>query len=84
MLLAIKNCGQRLDFARFYIYFKDKYKIDRAFIFIGYLHDNESLYTYLQQAGYIVIFKPTLFYKDKDGNKKIKGNLENKVGKRKK
>jgi len=76
LYLAIKNCGWKLDFDRFYIYLKDKYKVEKSFIFIGYLPGNESLYTYLQKAGYIVIFKPTLFYKDKDGNKKVKGNVD--------
>ena len=74
--LAIKGCGWKLDFARFYIYLKDKYKIDKAFLFVGYFPGNESLYTYLQKAGYIVIFKPTLFYKDEDGNEHLKGNVD--------
>lgn len=73
--LAIKDCGWDLDFARFRIYLKDKYKITKAFIFIGYVPGNESLYTYLQNAGYLVIFKPTLEYK-KDGFFKIKGNID--------
>ncbi len=74
--LAIKGCGWKLDFARFYIYLKDKYKIGKAFLFVGYFPGNESLYTYLQKAGYIVIFKPTLFYKDEDGNEHSKGNVD--------
>jgi uncharacterized LabA/DUF88 family protein len=74
--LAIKGCGWKLDFARFYIYLKDKYKVDKAFLFIGYFPGNESLYTYLQKAGYIVIFKPTLLYKDKNGNEQLKGNVD--------
>ena len=60
--LSIRNCGWKLDFKRFYIYLKDKYKINKAFLFIGYVAGNESLYTFLQEAGYIVIFKPTLEY----------------------
>lgn len=73
--LAIKDCGWELDFARFRIYLKDKYKITKTFLFIGYVPGNEALYTYLQSAGYLVIFKPTLEYK-KDGALKTKGNVD--------
>ncbi|MBU0619978.1 MAG: hypothetical protein V1768_04185 [Patescibacteria group bacterium] len=66
--LAIQGCGWKLDFARFFVYLKDKYNVKKAFLFIGYFTGNESLYTYLQKAGYIVIFKPTLVYKDGNGN----------------
>lgn len=72
--LAIKECGWNLDFARFFVYLKDKYKVTKTFLFIGYVAGNESLYTFLQRAGYILIFKPTLESKDK----KIptKGNVD--------
>ncbi len=73
--LGIKGCGWTLDFQRFFVYLKDKYKIDKAFVFIGYVRGNESLYTLLQKAGYIVVFKPTLEYK-KDGKVFIKGNVD--------
>jgi len=74
--LAIKDSGWELDFARFYIYLKDKYKVDKALLFIGYFPGNEALYTYLQKAGYIIIFKPTLLYKDEGGNEQLKGNVD--------
>jgi uncharacterized LabA/DUF88 family protein len=73
--LAIQSCGWKLDFKRFYIYLKDKYKVSKAFLFIGYVAGNESLYTFLQKAGYILIFKPTLEYK-KDSETHIKGNVD--------
>ncbi|MFH1030323.1 MAG: NYN domain-containing protein, partial [bacterium] len=70
----IKGCGWTLDFARFFVYLKDKYKVEKTLLFIGYVAGNESLYTFLQNAGYILIFKPTLESK----NKKIptKGNVD--------
>ena len=73
--LAIKDCGWELDFARFYIYLKDKYKMKKAFLFIGYVTGNEALYTFLQKVGYIVVFKPTLEYK-KRGEIYTKGNVD--------
>lgn len=73
--LSVKSQGWELDFRRFYIYLKDKYKITKAFLFIGYVPGNEALYTFLQKAGYIVIFKPTLEI-NKNGLIKIKGNVD--------
>jgi uncharacterized LabA/DUF88 family protein len=43
---------------------KDKYDVTKAFLFIGYVEGNNHLYTSLQKAGFICIFKPTLEYKD--------------------
>ncbi len=70
--LAIRDQGWALDFKRFRRYLEDKYSVTKAFIFIGYLPTNESLYTALQKYGYILIFKPTL--KLADG--KVKGNID--------
>jgi len=70
--LAVREQGWELDFKRFRTYLQDKYGVTKAFIFIGYLATNESLYTALQKYGYIVIFKPTL--KLADG--KVKGNID--------
>lgn len=73
--LSIKDSGWGLDFAKFYTYLKDKYKTSKIFLFIGYVAGNESLYTFLQRVGYIVIFKPTLEYK-KEGERFTKGNVD--------
>ena len=73
--LGIRDCGWKLDFTRFCVYLKDKYKVQKVFLFIGYVAGNEALYTSLQKAGYIVIFKPTLEYK-KGEKRYIKGNVD--------
>ncbi|MCU0666944.1 MAG: NYN domain-containing protein [Candidatus Omnitrophica bacterium] len=70
--LAIREQGWKLDFNRFRRYLEDKYGIAKAFIFIGYLPTNESLYTSLQKQGYILIFKPTLTLSDG----RVKGNID--------
>lgn len=70
--LGIKNLGWKLDFKRFRVYLKDKYNVSVAYIFIGYAATNQDLYSYLQKAGYVLIFKPTI--PDKDGN--LKGNID--------
>jgi uncharacterized LabA/DUF88 family protein len=70
--LAIHDRGWKLDFRRFRKYLEDKYRVNRAFIFIGYVATNESLYTSLQEYGYILVFKPTLLLPDG----KVKGNID--------
>lgn len=70
--LAIREQGWILDFKRFRIYLKDKYKVSKAFLFIGYIPRNRFLYTRLQESGYIVIFKPT--FQRKGGE--VKGNID--------
>lgn len=61
--LAIRDLGWRLDFRKFRVYLQEKYNVERAYIFIGYLPQNTELYAYLQEAGFICIFRPTLTYK---------------------
>jgi uncharacterized LabA/DUF88 family protein len=67
--------GWKLDFKQFYIYLKDVHRVSRAYIFIGYKSGNEKLYTYLQECGFICIFKPSLEIKI-NGISKIKGNCD--------
>ena len=71
--LSIREQGWILDFAKFRIFLKNKYQVNKAFLFIGYVPGNEALYTHLQSVGYVVIFKPTIYDKDL---KVIKGNVD--------
>jgi len=64
--LAIKEQGWKLDFKRFRKYLQDKYGVTKAFIFIGYIPTQQSLYTALQDYGYILVFKPTLSFKGRN------------------
>jgi uncharacterized LabA/DUF88 family protein len=73
--LGVRSQGWKLDFARFRVYLKDKYKVNKTFLFMGYLAGNEALYTKLQKGGYICIFKPTLEIK-KGGKITVKGNVD--------
>jgi hypothetical protein len=51
--LAIRDQGWLLDWYRFRVYLRDKYKIQTAFVYIGYIPGKESLYENLQRAGFI-------------------------------
>jgi len=70
--LGIQSLGWKLDHRRFRIYLKEKYNVSVVYLFIGYVQNNQDLYSFLQAAGYVLIFKPTL--PDKDGE--IKGNID--------
>lgn len=70
--LSIREQGWILDFAKFRRYLLEKYAITKAFIFVGYVHENQNLYINLQKDGYILVFKPTL--KLPDGS--VKGNVD--------
>lgn len=72
-----KEQNWQIDYARFRILLRDKYNVTKAFLFIGYIADNQDLYTYLQQCGFICVFKQTLPILDK-ATKKItyKGNVD--------
>lgn len=70
--LVIKDLGWTLDFRKFRIYLKDKYRVKKAFLFLGYIAKYQHLYNELSAYGYILVFKPVI--QNHDG--KIKGNID--------
>jgi uncharacterized LabA/DUF88 family protein len=70
--LAIRDLGWKLDYKRFRVYLKEKYSVDKAFMFLGYVEGNTTLYTSLKNAGFICVFKPTVV--GREG--KTKGNCD--------
>ncbi|MEX0934529.1 MAG: NYN domain-containing protein [Candidatus Saccharimonadales bacterium] len=73
--LGVKSSGWELDYKKFRLYLKNKYNVSQAYIFIGLVANNQKLYTELQRAGFILIFKPTVRY-FKDGKETVKGNVD--------
>jgi len=73
--LGVRSQGWRLDFQKFRILLKDKYKVEKAFLFIGFIDKNKNLYQFLSKSGFKIIFKPTVEYKEKS-NKQIKENID--------
>ena len=49
LYLGVKSQGWKLNYQRFRILLKDKYGVQKAFIFLGYQPGNERLYTRLQE-----------------------------------
>ena len=70
--LGIQKLGWKLNYQKFRIYLTEKYGVKKAYIFIGFVALNQSLYDRLQEAGFILKFKPTV----PDANGNIKGNID--------
>ena len=70
--LGVQERGWRLDFRKFRVYLREKYHVSKAYLFIGYLPENQELYRSLQEYGYVLIFKPIM----RDGSGNVKGNVD--------
>jgi len=83
--LGIQKLGWKLDYQRFRVYLAEKYGVKKAYIFIGFVALNQSLYDHLQEAGFILKFKPTILLKQ-TAKEKIwfMDNLRNKLEYKKK
>jgi hypothetical protein len=69
---GVKSLGWKLDYTRFRVWLKDKYKIEKAYIFIGLIPSYKDLYKYLQESGFILVYKEVVY----DNNGKPKGNCD--------
>jgi uncharacterized LabA/DUF88 family protein len=73
--LGVRSMGWQIDYKKFRLYLKNKYNIEQAFMFIGMVSNNQKLYTQLQAAGFILVFKPTVRYFE-NGKQTVKGNVD--------
>ncbi len=69
--MATQSMGWNLDWIKFRNFLRQEYSVEVAYLFIGFLPDNQDLYASLQKAGYIIIFKPVRTTKDG-----VKGNID--------
>jgi uncharacterized LabA/DUF88 family protein len=70
--LGIKKLGWQLDYRKFRIYLREKYGVERAYLFIGFIESNQRLYDNLVRWDFDIVFKPTVITWDG----KIKGNID--------
>lgn len=73
--LGVRSLGWKIDYRKLRLYLKNKYNVTEAYLFIGKVPDNQDLYTALQQAGFILVFKPTVAYVE-NGKQTMKGNVD--------
>jgi uncharacterized LabA/DUF88 family protein len=58
--LGVQKVGWKMDWRKFRAFLRDAYKVEQAYMFIGYLPENEKLYDQMHEAGYLIVLKPTL------------------------
>src|SRR3989339_1477418 len=58
--LGVLSQGWKLDWRKFRQYLRNKYNVNKAYLFIGQVAGNETLYAFLRKCDYILVFKPTL------------------------
>jgi uncharacterized LabA/DUF88 family protein len=58
--LGTQRMGWKLDWRKFRQYLNDKFNVEKAYMFIGYMTENEQLYEYMHELGFLVVLKPTL------------------------
>lgn len=58
--LGVQKMGWKMDWRKFRAFLKDTYNVEKAYMFIGYLPDNEKLYDQMHELGYLIVLKPTL------------------------
>lgn len=73
--LGINSLGWKLDFGKFRLFLRNKYNVEKIYLFIGYIPQNVQLYQTLQEFGYILIFKSVLAIK-KGKKTTYKGNVD--------
>ena len=61
---AMESVGWKLDNSKFRRFLLDKYDVQKAYLCIGYIPQNQAMYTSLQQKDFILVFKPVLTLKD--------------------
>jgi len=48
----------KIDLARFRVYLKEKYSVDKAYYFLGFVQEaNQELYEEIQHAGFVLMFR---------------------------
>ena len=75
--LGLKESGWHFSIPRFRVYLKDKYKVRKAYYYLGeYKKEEQALYANLKRSGFIVRFKTA----EKAGRmSEKKGNVDNDI-----
>jgi uncharacterized LabA/DUF88 family protein len=80
--LGTQRMGWKVDWRKFRQYLLKKYNVEKAYMFIGYMSENEQLYEYMHELGFLVVLKPTIDIpathqvENKDSVDKVPGNEE--------
>ena len=58
--LGTQKMGWKMDWRKFRQFLRDKYNVTHAYMFIGYMAENEQLYEHMHDLGYLIVLKPTV------------------------
>src|SRR5579864_9299164 len=82
--LGVQKMGWKMDWRKFRKYLLDQYDVGQAYMFIGYVAENEALYEQLHDSGYLIVLKKTVDVKGSDNKNDeteerkpiVKGNID--------
>ncbi len=57
--IGTQKFGWKMNWARFRQFLADEFGVEKAYMFIGYIPENEDLYEKMHEAGYMIVLKPT-------------------------
>lgn len=82
--VGTQKFGWKMNWARFRTWLAEEYGVTKAFMFIGYIPENEALYDQMHDAGFMVVLKPTFDVTrprqeenvPEEEKKPVKGNID--------
>lgn len=75
--LGVQRAGWKMDWRKFREFLRNKYGVTKAYMFIGYVSENEDMYNQLHEAGYLIVLKPTVETPEMGDQKAhVKGNID--------
>jgi uncharacterized LabA/DUF88 family protein len=84
--VGTQKFGWKMNWVKFRKFLSEEYGVTKAFMFIGYIPENESLYEQMHDAGYMVVLKPTFDMtrpraetpegEKKEDERPVKGNID--------
>ncbi len=83
--VSVQNYGWKMNWRKFRDFLAQRYGVNKAFLFIGYVPEHEDMYHSLHDSGYAVILKPTYDMsrprpedngKNGEEKKPVKGNVD--------
>lgn len=83
--LGVQKVGWKMDWRKLRQYLADNYNVTKAYMFIGYMPENEALYEQMFELGFAVVLKPTVepskeenssSGEPEDAKRQVKGNID--------
>ena len=69
---SVLRLGWKLDYRRFRAFLANQFAVRTAFLFLGYVHQNQNMYRDFRNWGYSLVFRPTC----RGNHGQLKGNCD--------